>query len=483
MKYKFTILSIFLSVYNVIGQTPVFQNTFANTKGNIANYISTIISQPDGSTYFCGTNPDKLKIGTIQILPGNGGAFFGKLNTAGTPIWIKRGGTSSGASDITYDVKTDNAGNVYFAGKIAGNLVASFDGITLNSTYQGFVVKYTSSGNIIWAQGYGGAVYSIAIDQNNDPFINLSDGQLYKLDPANGNQLISSLIGGNLMNPQWHNIVVDNNNNIIIGVGNKIRKFDSNLNQIWSTPLTASLMETYRISLDGNGNVYGTFYAIFGTVTVGTISKSNFPNGYMFKLDGTNGNPLLVDSIRIGGQASKIKEVIVDASNNYYFSGDGAFNEPHVLKTDNAYSVIWDKSLPTNATANDISLLSDNCLVVAGAQQGTSIFDATTVAAPNGTSNLNNSYITGLCAGTVSINEFNDAATFIVSPNPASSTITINLKNNSAESFALYNSIGQNVMSGIFSNTLNVNSLPNGLYYLTVSSDKNNYSKPLIINH
>lgn len=483
MQFKITIITIILSIGIVKGQTPIFQNTFANSKGTTENYISSIVSQSDGTTYFCGASSDTLKIGTIQILPGNGGAFYGKLNASGTPAWIKRGGTSSATSDVAYDIKTDNSGNVYIAGRIAGNLVASFDGITLNSTYQGFVAKYSPNGNIIWVQGYGGTVYSIAIDQNNNPFINLNDGEIYKLDPSNGNQLNSSLIGGNLMNPKWHNIVVDNSNNIIIGVGNKIIKFDNNLNQIWSTPITASLMESYRISLDGSGNVFGTYYALFGTVTVGNIPKSNFPNGYMYKLDGSTGSPLLVDSIRIGGQASKIKEVIIDASNNYYFSGDGAFNAPHVLKTDNAYNVIWDKSLPTNAPANDISLLSDNCLIVAGAHQSTSVFDGTTVSAPNGTSNIDNTYITGLCDGTVAVNENNDPSSFLITPNPASSIITINLSNTSLVDFSIFNTIGQKVMSGTISKSIDVNMLPNGLYYLTLSTGRNNISKSLIINH
>jgi hypothetical protein len=483
MNFKITLLSLlFVSIIGQ-GQTPTFQNTLANTKGNVDNYITSIVNDANGNTYFCGNNADTLKIGNIQILPGNGGAFVGKLNAAGTLAWIKRGGTSSGASDIAYDVKLDNIGNLYVAGKITGNLVATFDGITLNSPYQGFVAKYSTQGNIQWVQGYGGNVYSIAIDQNNNPFINLSDGEIYKLDPANGNQLNSALIGGNLMSPQWHNIVIDNNNNVIIGVGNKIRKFDNNLNQIWNTPISASLIETYRISLDNSGNVYGTYYALFGTVTVGNISKSNFPNGYMFKLDATTGNPLLVDSIRIGGQASKIKEVIIDAANNYYFSGDGAFNAPHVLKTDNAYNVIWDKSLPTNAPANDIALLSDNCLIVAGGHQGTSVFDATTVNAPNGNNTLKNTYITGLCTGTVSLDDHKAEPTFTLSPNPASSSIIINGNFNASSTYAIYNSIGKMMKNGQLTNTIEVSKLPDGLYFISIFSAENTSSKALIINH
>ncbi|MBK7431726.1 MAG: hypothetical protein IPI62_12595 [Bacteroidetes bacterium] len=106
-------------------------------------------------------------------------------------------------------------------------------------------------------------------------------------------------------------------------------KFDSSLNQLWSTPVTFSLAETFRLNLDNSGNVYASFYALFGTVTVGTITKSNFPNGYIYKLDNATGQPLFVDSVLIAGAASKIKEVIPDNSGNYYIMGDGSLIPPY----------------------------------------------------------------------------------------------------------------------------------------------------------
>lgn len=468
--YNTFVLFIFLAQF-AWSQTPTFQALVQNTAGTQGNQIYAVAKDNNGNTFFCGSHTDALTLGALSLTAGQGGAFFGKANAQGNILWLKQGGTQSANSDKAYSITTDQAGSVYVAGAIAGFQTASFDGNSLSSTYPGFVVKYNNSGNFIWASGVSSNVYCVAIDNNNIPVINAGDQALYKLDPATGvvDMTTSGLISGNLQNSQWHNVVIDNNNNIIAQAGNKIVKFDPNFNLLWSTPVSSSLMESFRINLDANGNILGSFYALFGSVTVGTVTKSNFPNGYMYKLDAATGAPLFVDSVLIGGTASKIKEV-VEENGNYYISGDGSFNTAHVLKLTTAYAVLWDKTLSNHAPLNDVELLSTDCLFAGGKHDATVVLDSYTLTLPAGTSGIDNSFITSICAGTLGITDNADVNFALkVTPNPASDIITF-MNGEYYDSANAIDLTGRIFPLMVINNKADVSNLSKGMYVLHVAN-------------
>lgn len=481
MKKTATILLAILSPALLFSQTPTFQGLNFNLSGTQSSEIISVAKDNNGNSYFCGSHTDVITLGTQTLSAGAGGAFWGKTDATGNILWLKQGGSVSSNNDKAYAIAVDQNNNVYVCGAIPAFQSTSFGGTTLPSGNGGFVVKYSSSGNFIWASGISSNVYSIAIDNTGIPIINQGDQTLYKLDPATGAVDFSSSgsISGNLMNPQWHNMVFDSNNNIIAQAGNKIVKFDSNFNQLWSTPVIASLAETFRISADANGDVYGSFYALFGTVTVGGISKSNFPNGYIYKLNASSGSPQFVDSILIAGAASKIKEVIV-SNGNYYISGDGAFNTAHVLKMTSAYNVLWDKILSNNAPVNDALLLSEDCLFLGGKHNATVVLDNYTMNLPNGTSGIDNSYFTSLCTGTVGIN--NNATSnydLIISPNPAQSQLTIK-SFNQIQSVSLINALGKLISVSVNDNKIDVSTLQKGIYVLQIEDSNRFYQTKFI---
>ena len=376
MKITIATFTLILSLFgnNVFSQTPTFQALLQNTSGTQLNEILSVAVDNNGNTFFCGRHSDTLQFGSFTLLPGQGGAYWGKADATGNILWLKQGGTTQVGGDYAAGITLDQNGDVYVCGAIAGNLIASFNGIPLSTMYQGFVLKYSNSGSFIWASGIGSRVFSIAIDNNNTPVINKGDQEVYRLNATTGAEILtpSAFIQGNLINSIFHNVVVDGGNNIIVQAGNKILKYDNNFNLLWSTPVTSSIFETYLINLDGN--VFGSFYALFGTVTVGTVTKSTFPNGYIYKLDGSNGNPMFVDSVLIAGAVSKIKEVI-PKNGNYYISGDGAFNTAHVLKVTPTYAVLWDKTLSNKARPNDIHFISEDCLQMGGSHTATVALD------------------------------------------------------------------------------------------------------------
>jgi len=486
MKKQLLLLGIVLVNTLLKAQTPTFQALVQNTTGTQANEIISVTKDNNGNTFFCGTHSDVFTLGDKSLPSGQGGAFWGKADEAGNIVWLKQGGTQSPASDIANSIAVDKNGNVYVCGAIAGFQIANFNGVPLPSTFNGFVVKYSNDGNFVWATGLGLNVNSIAVDNTNTPIINFGDQGVYKLNPTTGEfiESTSGAISGNLQNSKWHNIVIDASNNIIVQAGNKIVKFDTNFNQLWSTPVSGSLIETFRISLDQSGNVYGTFYGLFGTVTVGSVSKSNFPNGYIYKLDANTGMPLFVDAFLIGGNASKIKEVIV-SGDNYYISGDGAFNTAVVLKTTKAYSLLWQKNLTNKSPLNDIALTAEDCVVLAGRHQGTVALDSNSLVPPSGMNNAtSNSFIGNLCDGTLGLTEaIADSKEVQLFPNPSNGNFTIQIANSSLGSkVTIYTILGQKAKQFMLENTITNQNVSKGIYILEIEKEGNKTTKKLIVN-
>lgn len=118
-----------------------FNSISADTNGNIMTTGSFFGSVMFGTTTL--TSPEK-----------NQGVFIVKYNSSGTVLWAK-----SAKSDYLAegsDVASDLQGNHYLIGNYGGGLspTITFDNITLlgDKSGSGFVVKYSSSGNVIWAK-------------------------------------------------------------------------------------------------------------------------------------------------------------------------------------------------------------------------------------------------------------------------------------------------------------------------------------------
>ena len=132
--------------------------------------------------------------GTVDFDPGAGIAnltaagsfnypdiFVSKLDAAGNYIWAKNMG--GGSADRGVSITLDALGNVYTTGEFNGN--ADFDpgagvaNITAASTNTGggtdfFISKLNSSGNYVWARGFGGTANdggsSIHVDANSNVY-------------------------------------------------------------------------------------------------------------------------------------------------------------------------------------------------------------------------------------------------------------------------------------------------------------------------
>ncbi|MEK7802520.1 MAG: hypothetical protein AAB276_08710, partial [Pseudomonadota bacterium] len=83
------------------------------------------------------------------------------------------------AYDEAASVIADTLGNIYLAGRFASNTI-TFGSTTLTNTNNGyqdiFLVKYDTSGNVIWAKKFGGASDDGATSEFTDDAVNIYMG-------------------------------------------------------------------------------------------------------------------------------------------------------------------------------------------------------------------------------------------------------------------------------------------------------------------
>lgn len=144
---------MFLAKFDTSG-TPVYVKAFG--KGcHIPIMSNDITSDASNNIYVTGFfNTPETIIGsdTLHCNPNSDNFFITKLDASGNIQWTRSGGGSN--YDIVVNgVAVDPIGNLYTCGYFAGNSFA-IGTTTLTSTccLTGFVAKYSSSGNALWAK-------------------------------------------------------------------------------------------------------------------------------------------------------------------------------------------------------------------------------------------------------------------------------------------------------------------------------------------
>ena len=142
-----------------------------------------------GNVYICGRTLSTNNISTPgSFQPVTGGwedGFLVKFNTNGQRLW----GTYYGGSDVdrAYDCSTDDSCNIYLAGGTGSPNSISTPGAYQETfsggLYDGFLVKFDSSGQRIWGTYYGGTsieeIESVSVNTNHHV---LFTGSTYSTD-------------------------------------------------------------------------------------------------------------------------------------------------------------------------------------------------------------------------------------------------------------------------------------------------------------
>ena len=261
----------------------------------------------EGNLYIVGQTDGNL-YGRVWGQEGRGhyDAFVVKLSSTGSKIWARQFGAVDKSNDRATGVTTDARGDVVVAGYTAGYLFGRASNTKRAFRDNGFVVKYTSAGALVWAHqfaGEDGILNAVAVDARRSIYVcgiaqtsGNDQARLSKLRP-DGVLIWQRLVGGNHSDAARGVCVDPRGNSYIVGyfglsdlgvaLCGFVAKYDSSgrqvrLTRLGSTPSTA----VYGCSLDANGNLYvvgETNEALFGASSGHTdaFAAQYDPNGVL----------------------------------------------------------------------------------------------------------------------------------------------------------------------------------------------------------
>ena len=333
---KLLLKSIFIfccSAFTAHAQDSRIWATYQGGFGNDGGF--SVATDPAGNVFMAGITMSANAIGVAGFQNTFGGgvvdAYLLKCDSAGNRIWSTYYGGSGDEMAFfggKMGVAADNEGNVFLAGFTSSDTGMAQNGFqnTLGGTsVNGYLAKFNSIGNRLWATYYGGAsadkIYSVATDNDGNVYVagtgysqnlayggfqntnnGLADALLVKFDP-NGNRIWATYYGGSGTDEGYTVTVDDSFNVYLAGTTNStaniaasgyqnffsggasdafLVKFDSSGARIWATYFGSSgdEMELFAgdIGLDADhaGNVY---LAGLTTSTTG-ISSNGFQNTY-----------------------------------------------------------------------------------------------------------------------------------------------------------------------------------------------------------
>lgn len=247
---------------------------WANNIGISNSYTSqSIVSDTSGFFVSGSFNSPTLVIGSTTLTNNCSyyNAYLAKYDTAGNVLWAKSGGGKK-HNDFYWEdnhISTDKLGNVYLAGTL-DSINSVFDTYTFSpsSLKDMYIIKYNSSGSIVWAQSKD-SCNSTSVSADSQGYVYLS-GRFNHPSITFG----TSTINGN------NDYIVKYNINGIINWAKGINIYDGYL----ATDNSGSLY------LGGSYGFSGTPTSVtFGTITLVDLDNSGDGRAFIAKLNSTTG--------------------------------------------------------------------------------------------------------------------------------------------------------------------------------------------------
>nr|MBA3987158.1 SBBP repeat-containing protein [Flavobacteriales bacterium] len=302
--------------------------------GNSDDVCASVTTDSSGNIFITGTSNSN----SFPLLNPGGGTFFqgqitafkrvfiAKFSNSGIQLWTTFYGGSN--SDIGHSICTDINGNVLLAGLTFSSDLpvldpaggAYFQGTNAGS-YDGFILKFTNAGVLLWATYYGGsdhdAFFAICTDKTGNVIVT-------------GN---SQSINFPTLNPGGTAYYFGIKKHITEGI---ILKFNNLGVLLWATftggakaTSASTLVKNNNIAIDACNNIYLSFYGsdslhiqpqCIGSYVVGNAGGSN--TTYIIKFN--NSNTLLWATYLGGNSFESSGSLALNKFNNLFVVGHRA---------------------------------------------------------------------------------------------------------------------------------------------------------------
>ncbi len=344
---------------------------WAKSAGGVSyDNATTIAADNMGNIYATGYySSGSITFGTNTITntdSGTADVFLVKYTSSGSVVWAK--GAGGTGYDLVQSVATDVAGNVYITGYFQSPSIV-FDTFTLTNTALAtiFLAKYDTLGNVVWARASSGNYADYAYSVHAD---------------ANGYVYITGKFGSSSVSFGGYTL------NNIGAEDIFISKYDADGNVVWAKGAGGDGTDNATsITTDPAGNVYvcGWFDGINSQYGGDTLYNDSIGTTDLFlaKYD-TAGNIIWVKTAGGLGDAQAISVAIGDSgivylAGNYSIdlsfgadtvtnTGIGSTSDIFLAKFDTSANLIWLKSAGGSGSDNVQSITVDiyNSVYVAG---------------------------------------------------------------------------------------------------------------------
>jgi hypothetical protein len=215
---------VLVAKYSPTG-TLLWMKQFGATSGYDSSgneYLTSIAMDPSGNIVcggyttgsFAETNGGGTDLLAIKLDPSGTVLWTRQIGTASTPV-----GQSSSGNDYFQSVISDSSGNLYLGAFTGSSLGETFGG----GTYDGAVIKLSSSGSVLWIKQFGTTstpvsaagteyVYGIAVGPANDLYVvGNTDGSFAEANGGSTDGLLirlSTTDGHFIWAKQWGSITL-----------------------------------------------------------------------------------------------------------------------------------------------------------------------------------------------------------------------------------------------------------------------------------
>lgn len=471
--------------------------------------------------------------------------FIAKYDASGNVIWAKSAGGDS--SDYSFGIASDINGNVLITGSFNSPIIVFGNDTLKNTDSTGnssdvFIVKYSPSGNPVWAKSAGGIYHdygnSIAVDKNGNVLVTgvfQSPNIIFGNDTLNnglnifiakyssvGNILwaksaggfswcnaygISTDVNGNvLITGSFYSPIAIFGSDTLINKGNDdifIVKYDASGNPLWAKSAGGTSYDFgYSISTDNSGNILLT--GIFESPTI-TFDKTVLTNAFAGNGDflmvkySSSGNVLWARNAGgigtdygngvIADMKGNILAIGVFGSSSIVFGMDTLLSmgsdDILIVKYDSSGNVLWAQSTGGMFVdqGSSISVDSGGGVVVTGFFGSVTIIFGNTTLTNTGGAEVFIAKLNSIAA----IYEENNPSIINISPNPSSGMFTLDVRGQMAEAkqIEIYNTLEQKIysasVSGHPSSVIDLSASPSGIYFLHITSEGGSFAVKKIV--